>query len=177
MKMLKIKNKWTLRVLTGFLLITVISVGNGQEEPRERARRPSKVREQSTIQKEKISQTSIFATEAARQKSGPLKAMLFVNQNGEIVRCFNSLMDEGANSKPPCGFKVERRSTLYSLMVFFGFRVDDRFVLTTPVIAGARFQEESALPTTAPFLFYPEDNSAILVLTSRPQTGLMIFVF
>src|SRR5687768_11564854 len=92
------KSRGILRELTCLFVTTVISVGNGQEEPRERARRPSKVREQSTIQKEKISQTSIFATEAARQKSGPLKAMLFVNQNGEIVRCFNSLMDEGANS-------------------------------------------------------------------------------
>jgi hypothetical protein len=75
-----IKSKWILGLLIGLVLTTTISVV-GQEEPRERARRPSKVREQSSIQKEKISQTtSMFATEAARQKNGPVKVMLFLNQ-------------------------------------------------------------------------------------------------
>jgi hypothetical protein len=178
MNMFEIKTKWVVGVLTGLLLTTMISSGQGQEEPRERSRRPSKVNDQSSIQKEKIGKTqSMLAIEAARQKNGPLKAMLFIDQNGAIVRCFNSLLDEAANSKPPCGLKVERKSEPNSLMVYFGFQVNDRFVLTTPVIAGARFQAETAQPTTVPFAFYPEDSSAILVLSSRPQTALMIFVF
>lgn len=171
------KTKWVAGVLTSLFLSGMVSVARGQEEPRERPRRPAKVN-QSSLQKEKISKTqSLLALEAARQKNGPLKAMLFIDQNGAIVRCFNSLLDEAANAKPPCGFKLERKSEPNSLMVYFGFQVNDRFVLTTPVIAGARFNPESAQPTTVPFAFYPEDNSAILVVASRPQTALMIFVF
>lgn len=173
--MVKTKTKWGVGLLTGLFLTTVISISHGQEEPRERPRRPAKVIDQSSIRKEKT--PSLLAIEAARQKNGPVKAMLFIDRNGAIVRCFNSLLDEAANSKPPCGFKLEPKPEPNSLMVYFGFQVNDRFVLTTPVIAGARFNPESAQPTTVPFAFYPEDNSAILVVASRPQTALMIFVF
>ena len=173
--MFKTKTKWVVAVL---FLITVISVARGQEEPRERPRRPSKVNDQSSIRKEKIGTAqSSFAIEAARQKNGPVKAMLFIDQNGAIVRCFNSLLDEAARSKAPCGLKIEPKPEPNSVMIYFGFQVNDRFVLTSPVIAGARFNPESAQPTTVPFAFYPEDNSAILVVSSRPQTAFMVFVF
>lgn len=93
------------------------------------------------------------------------------------MRCFNSLLAESEISQPPCGFKVERLSKEHNLKVHFGFQVNDRFVLTTPVIMGGRFNSETASPTTAPFTFHPDESNVIVVLLSRPDTALMIFVY
>ncbi len=172
------KSKWVLALLAGLFVTVLISAAQGQTEPHERPRRPSRVGDGSTLQKEKITKIkSPLASEAARQKNGAMKAMLFIDRNGQVVRCFNSLLDEAENSQLPCGFKVERLSTDYGFKIDFGFRVNDRFVLTTPVIVGARFNSENASQTTAPFTFHPDESNVIVALLSRPETALMVFVY
>lgn len=59
--------------------------------------------------------------------SGWVKAMLFINATGNIVRCYNSQTN---STTPPCGFSVSRAAGSGFYDVGFGFQVDDRFVAT-----------------------------------------------
>jgi hypothetical protein len=70
---------------------------------------------------------------------GFAKAMIFVNADGTIARCFNSQAAAGANSTVPCGFTVTISGTsdtpLYT--IDFGFGVDNRFYSVTPFNDGS----------------------------------------
>jgi hypothetical protein len=59
--------------------------------------------------------------------NGVVKAMIFVNANGTIARCYNSQTN---SSSGPCGFTVANPSS-GTYDINFGFQVDNRFILTT----------------------------------------------
>jgi hypothetical protein len=71
----------------------------------------------------------------ARGQGGWVKAMVYavpVNLGGQgIVRCFNSQLPASLASTPPCGF-VYGEPTPGLVTVDFGFKIDDRFISTTP---------------------------------------------
>ncbi len=161
------------------LIFACLDIPGQQPPTRARAQKPSRV-DQSPISKDKtIEIESPIAAEAARQKGGSVKAMLYVDSNGKIVRCFNSFLTGTAANALPCGFTVRGASDGQSdrlAVINFGFKVNDRFILTTPVI-GNRFQGESAQPTTAPIYFHPDAADTVVVTTSRPEQAFMIFVF
>lgn len=173
------KRNFTLARICLLLIFACLDL-QGQERPtRTGAQKPSRG-EQSPISKEKIVEIeSPIAAEAARQKGGVVKAILYVDGNGKIVRCFNSFLTGAAANTLPCGFTVRTASDGQAdrlTVINFGFKVNDRFVLTTPVI-GNRFQGESAHPTTAPIYFHPDAADTVVVTTSRPEQAFMIFVF
>jgi hypothetical protein len=63
----------------------------------------------------------------SRDKGGWAKALLYINQNGTIARCYNGLTGASTGN---CGFSVTRVSSgVYD--VNFGFQVDDRFFSLT----------------------------------------------
>lgn len=64
----------------------------------------------------------------ARGNNGLVKAMLYVNANGTIIRCYNGIAHLTTGN---CGFTVDRFQ-LGSYMITFGFDVSDRFVSVTP---------------------------------------------
>ena len=151
-----------------------------QKQPSRGERKSSQTGEQSPVSKERIVKTeSLLAAEAARQQGGLVKAMLYVDSKGKIVRCFNSFLTATAANTLPCGFTARAGSDPQSdrlSIINFGFKVDDRFILTTPVI-GNRFQGEAAQPTTAPIYFHPTAKDTVVVTTSRPEQAFMIFVY
>jgi hypothetical protein len=73
-----------------------------------------------------------------RENGGLIKAMVSVNANGVIVRCYNSQLIGNAASTgaplattAPCGFSVTNPGGTY--VVDFGFKVNDRFYSLTLV--------------------------------------------
>jgi hypothetical protein len=63
---------------------------------------------------------------------GLVKAMLYVDGNGAIVRCYNCSLPDGGTSLPPvsgtgCGFSVSKVAT-GSYEVNFPYQVDNRFI-------------------------------------------------
>ena len=65
-----------------------------------------------------------------RDKSGFVKALLFVTGEGVIARCYNSFIVGGGASTAPCGFTVTR-PFVGDYYIDFGVRVDDRFYSLT----------------------------------------------
>ncbi len=61
-----------------------------------------------------------------RDKGGFVKAMVLVNADGTINRCYNSFLTGSAASSGNCGF-VASRTFVGSYSVNFGFQVSDRF--------------------------------------------------
>lgn len=73
----------------------------------------------------------------SRDKGGLVKAMLLVNQDGTINRCFNSQRPDGGANSPPtvntgCGISVNRIASGYYEITFTNFTVSDRFYSVTP---------------------------------------------
>jgi hypothetical protein len=64
-----------------------------------------------------------------RDKGGFVKAMIKVNENATIERCYNGLTGSASNG---CGFTVVLDS-LGSYLVDFGFDVTDRFISVTSI--------------------------------------------
>ena len=65
----------------------------------------------------------------ARTAGGWIKAMVEVDENSSISRCFNSTLTGAAATTPPCGIDLEHpESGEYNLN--FNFEVDDRFYTT-----------------------------------------------
>ncbi|CAN5382907.1 hypothetical protein BH10ACI1_BH10ACI1_17870 [soil metagenome] len=62
--------------------------------------------------------------------NGFVKAMIYVNINGGILRCYNGITGTSTGN---CGFTVSRLTFSYDIN--FGFRVIDRFVAVTPQTA------------------------------------------
>ena len=63
-----------------------------------------------------------------RDKGGFIKAMLYVNTDGTILRCYNGITGSSAGN---CGFTVNR-FTAGGYGINFGFQIDDRFLSVTP---------------------------------------------
>jgi hypothetical protein len=71
-------------------------------------------------------------TSQARNKGGWVKALLKVNFNGGIERCYNGITGSAGGT---CGFSVNTND--FGLFdINFGFRVDDRFASVTADAAG-----------------------------------------
>jgi hypothetical protein len=68
-----------------------------------------------------------------RTRNGLVKALLVVNENGTIARCYNS--QSGASSEN-CGFSI--RNDLGQYLITFPFQVSDRFATATPNIESGR---------------------------------------
>jgi len=65
-----------------------------------------------------------------RDKSGFVKAMVFVNQDGTIARCYNGITGASTGN---CGFSITKSNFLAGdYVIDFGFKVDDRFLSVTP---------------------------------------------
>ena len=64
-----------------------------------------------------------------RNKGGWVKAMVYVNEDGTIARCFNALTNSSTGN---CGFSINRPIVgVYN--IDFGFQVDDRFCSVSAV--------------------------------------------
>ncbi|HZS06444.1 MAG TPA: hypothetical protein VFD58_16515, partial [Blastocatellia bacterium] len=107
----------------------------------------------------------------ARDKGGMIKAMVFVEGNGFISRCYNSQMADGGASLPPsgytgCGFTVtpnfEGGSATYNIN--FGFQVSDRFASVT----GAR---SGIYAASANVIYLPTTTNELGVETHIALTG------
>jgi hypothetical protein len=75
---------------------------------------------------------ALFAEGSAgqsRDKGGFVKAMIMVNQDGTIARCYNGLANSSTGN---CGFTVSHPSE-GEYDINFGFKVDDRFLMTMPL--------------------------------------------
>ncbi len=67
-----------------------------------------------------------------RDKGGTVKAMLYVNQNGTIRRCYNGITGSSTGN---CGFTVTHGFggiTQGEYVIDFGFQVSDRFISIVP---------------------------------------------
>jgi hypothetical protein len=73
----------------------------------------------------------------SRDGGGLVKAMALVQPLGQqgIVRCYNSQLSGSAATTPPCGFTYSPQQTGHYI-IDFGFQVDDRFFLLTPLFEG-----------------------------------------
>jgi hypothetical protein len=67
----------------------------------------------------------------ARGNNGLVKAMLVVNANGSIARCYNGITNSSTGN---CGFTVtiETLAFITDYLINFGFQTNDRFVAVTP---------------------------------------------
>jgi hypothetical protein len=82
-----------------------------------------------------------------RDKNGFVKAMLYVNQFGAVVRCYNGVTGSSTGN---CGFTVTPTGLEGVYTINFGFQVDDRFISVTPgssysvtIVASFRFLNNS----------------------------------
>jgi hypothetical protein len=66
--------------------------------------------------------------------NGLVKAMLFVEANGTIIRCYNGITNSSTGN---CGFSVSKSASTY--LINFGFQVDNRFAVVTPGLSGSAF--------------------------------------
>lgn len=64
-----------------------------------------------------------------RDKGGLVKAMIFVNQDGTIARCYNGITGASTGN---CGFSVTKTTVPGDYLIDFGFQVTDRFCSVTP---------------------------------------------
>jgi hypothetical protein len=174
----KITNTLSLIVTSSFLLTAGATLTVQAQRPLgERVIKPTSETKQSPLSKEKVAKTeSPFAAEAARVKGGLVKAMLYVDKDRNIVRCFNSRLAENAESSKPCGFQIEIGSD-QQVIINFGFQINDRFILTTPVTSGNGWYSERQNSQTAPVEFHPSADDKVLVTTSGWRQPFMIFVF
>jgi len=69
----------------------------------------------------------------SRNKGGWVKAMLYVNANGTIARCYNGITGSVGGS---CGFTVTHDDNTGYYQIDFGFQVSDRFISITPDYTG-----------------------------------------
>lgn len=65
----------------------------------------------------------------ARENSGLVKAMIYVNSDGTIARCYNGITHQNTGT---CGFTTQRN--IGSWWIDLGFQIDNRFWSVTPGI-------------------------------------------
>jgi hypothetical protein len=95
-----------------------------------------------------------------RDKGGWVKAMLYVNEDGTIARCYNGLT---GSSTGTCGFNVSVGGATY--YVDFGFQVIDRFWAVTPTPSACRNCDHVVMvgePDT-----FPTNYKNILIILGR----------
>ena len=77
--------------------------------------------------------TGLLLTNDARQPAnanGLVKAMIYVNTDGTIIRCYNGIANSSTGT---CGFSISQSFGSYSIT--FPFQVNNRFVSVTPEAA------------------------------------------
>jgi hypothetical protein len=106
-----------------------------------------------------------------RDKGGLVKAMVYVNGDGTILRCYNGQTGEsltGGTTNTGCGFSVTH-FTAGGYGVNFGFQVNDRFVSVTP----AYFNFEGELFIGSAGFFFPSPSTtSVDVRTSRDSNNV-----
>jgi len=118
-----------------------------------------------------------------RDKGGFVKAMLFVNEDGTINRCYNSFLKGNAAftgtplaSTVPCGFSVTPRSGstgFYS--VNLGFQVDDRFVSITIHTKGSRLNTGVNFTLGGSFVFVSPYETNVGAQTANAPFMLIVY--
>ncbi|HZS08473.1 MAG TPA: hypothetical protein VFD58_26805 [Blastocatellia bacterium] len=92
-----------------------------------------------------------------RGSNGLVKAMVYVDANGNMVRCYNSQLADGGASLPPsggtgCAISIAHSSG-FADEVTFNFQVSDRFVSITPrtprVATGFSFGSSTSVLVTS----------------------------
>jgi hypothetical protein len=69
----------------------------------------------------------------AREKGGWVKAMAYIDQ-ASVIRCYNAITNSSSGN---CGFtSITYNGTTFTTTINFGFQVDDRFIVLTPVSPG-----------------------------------------
>lgn len=110
--------------------------------------------------------------------NGLVKAMLYVQQDGVILRCYNGVTSVSTGN---CGFSITRPITGNHLVyrINFGFQVNDRFVSVTPrgsfpVNIGATFFFVTGSPNAVDVdTFIPD----VTYVDSSTDANFMIIVY
>lgn len=110
--------------------------------------------------------------------NGLVKAMLYVQQDGVILRCYNSTTNVSSGN---CGFSITRVITgnHFVYRINFGFQVNDRFVSVTPrgsfpVNIGATFFFVNGSPNAVDVdTFIPD----VTYVDSSTDANFMIIVY
>jgi hypothetical protein len=102
--------------------------------------------------------------------------MAFVDFNRNIIRCFNSTLAGSAASTPPCGLSASPGPYPQgSVVVDFGFEIDDRFVPVTYVQNYGNNTQEYYLCSDD---CYGITNTQVVVIdTNTVPSGFYVLVF
>ncbi|HZS04411.1 MAG TPA: hypothetical protein VFD58_06210 [Blastocatellia bacterium] len=91
---------------------------------------------------------------------GLVKALLKVNADGSIARCYNAITGSAGGA---CGFSVFHQPNFqYAYDINFGFKVDDRFVSVTTDV--------NSFGTSGSVIYGYGNENTIRVLTARGDT-------
>ncbi|HEY0461798.1 MAG TPA: hypothetical protein VGC97_21885 [Pyrinomonadaceae bacterium] len=66
--------------------------------------------------------------------NGLVKAMLFVEADATIIRCYNGVTNSSTGN---CGFSISKAASSY--LINFGFQVNNRFAVVTSGLSGSAF--------------------------------------
>lgn len=110
-----------------------------------------------------------------RDKGGLVKAMIYVNDDGTVARCYNSQRFDGGASLPPsgntgCGFSVGRsyfNDEPFQTHVIFDFQVSDRFWSATQ----AGYSTENVGVSTSSF----SDEIRVRIFLTDERSGTDVF--
>ena len=94
-----------------------------------------------------------------RNSGGFVKALIYVNGAGTILRCYNGVTGAATGN---CGFSVTR-FTAGGYGINFGFQVNDRFVSVTP----AYYNPGGVLYIGSASFSFPASPTTVDVRTSR----------
>lgn len=106
-----------------------------------------------------------------RTNGGLIKAMLYVNADGTINRCYNGVTGLASGN---CGFTISGSSGTYT--VNFGFQVRDRFLsVAAQGIPGAIGNPPTPIGADFRFSTLPGSSlNEVLIDTFRPDTGAIV---
>ena len=106
----------------------------------------------------------------ARDQGGWVKAMVYINYDGSIVRCYNGVT--GA-SDGGCGFTVTK-FTRGGYGVDFGVQVNDRFIIVTPKYCNDCFGDFPPFFTSdrqrGANYYFPGGSTTVNVITFKSET-------
>ena len=114
----------------------------------------------------------------ARDKGGLVKAMIYVNANGTIARCYNGITNSSTGN---CGFSISHPFTgRYS--IDFGFQVNDRFVSVTAqqtvqVINGVNIGTGYYFPATPNTVVVTTFITDVIFDESQANNPFMIIIY
>jgi len=116
----------------------------------------------------------------ARDRNGFVKAMILVNDNGAILRCYNGITNSSLGN---CGFTVSNDSAqVGDWKIDFGFEVDDRFISVTPKGYPVTVNVQNIGANVKPCVFTPTGPNILCVTTfytdvRNNYTAAPFFVF